>query len=47
MEDIVFKSDDLVVMSSIYYFITENIYNPMIIHGLYDEIWLENLKDDY
>lgn len=47
MEDIVFKSDDLVVMSLINYFITEKNYNPMIIHGLNDEIWLENLNEDY
>ena len=47
MEDIVFKSDDLVVMSLINYFITEKNYNPMIIHGLNDEIWLENMKSDY
>lgn len=47
MEDIVFKSYDLVVMSLINYFITEKNYNPMIIHGLNDEIWLENLNEDY
>ena len=47
MEDIVFKSDDLVVMSLINYFITEKNYNPMIIHGWNDEIWLENLNEDY
>lgn len=47
MEDIVFKSEDLVVMSLINYFITEKNYNPMIIHGLNDEIWLENLNEDY
>lgn len=47
MEDIVFKSDDLVVMSLINYFITEKNCNPMIIHGLNDEIWLENLNEDY
>ena len=47
MEDIVFKSDDLVVMSLINYFITEKNYNPMIIHGLNDEICLENLNEDY
>lgn len=47
MEDIVFKSDDLVVMSLINYFITEKNYNPMIIHGLNDEIWLENINEDY
>lgn len=47
MEEIVFKSDDLLVMNLINYFITEENYNPMIIHGLNDEIWLENLDSDY
>lgn len=47
MEEIVFKSDDLLVMNLINYFITEENYNPMIIHGLKDEIWLENLEKDY
>lgn len=47
MEEIIFKSDDLLVMNLINYFITEQNYNPMIIHGLNDEIWLENLSNDY
>lgn len=47
MEEIIFKSDDLLVMNLINYFITEQNYNPMIIHGLSDEIWLENLSSDY
>ena len=47
MEEIIFKSDDLVVMNLINYFITEENYNPMLIHGLSDEIWLENLENDY
>lgn len=47
MEQIVFKSDDLLIMSLINYFITEQNYNPMIIHGVNDEIWLENLNSDY
>lgn len=47
MEEVVFKSDDLVVMSLLNYFITEQNYNPMIIHGINDEIWLENLSSDY
>lgn len=47
MEEIIFKSDDLLVMNLINYFITEKNYNPMIIHGLTDEIWLENLNSDY
>lgn len=47
MEEIIIKNDDLVVMGLINYFITERNYNPMIIHGLNDEIWLENLDSDY
>ena len=47
MEEIVFKSDDLVVMSLLNYFITEQNYNPMIIHGVNNEIWLENLNSEY
>lgn len=47
MEETVFKSDDLLVMNLINYFITEKNYNPMIIHGLNDEIWLENLDSSY
>ena len=27
--------------------ITEKNYNPIIIHGISDEIWLENLDSDY
>ena len=47
MEETIFKSDDLLVLSLINYFITEQNYNPMIIHGINDEIWLENLNSDY
>lgn len=47
MEEIIFKSDDLLVMNLLNYFITEQNYNPMIIHGVDDEIWLENLNSDY
>ncbi len=47
MQEILFKSDDILVMNLINYFITEENYNPMIIHGINDEIWLENLESDY
>lgn len=47
MEEVVFKSDDLLVMNLINYFITEEDYTPMIVHGVNDEIWLENLTNDY
>lgn len=47
MDEIVFKSDDMVVMNLLNYFITEENYNPMIIHGINNEIWLENLNNEY
>lgn len=47
MEEIVFKSDDLIVMGLINYFIAEKDYNPMIVHGADNEIWLENLSEEY
>lgn len=39
-------SDEL-VMKLLHYFITEKGYNPIILHGAKDEIWLENLNSDY
>ena len=34
-------------MKLIHYFITEKGYNPIILHGAKDEIWLENNEEDY
>ena len=47
MDEIIIKSDDLLVMNLINYFITEENYKPMIIHGINDELWLENLDNNY
>ena len=47
MDEIIIKSDYLLVMNLINYFITEENYKPMIIHGINDEIWLENLDNNY
>lgn len=47
MDEIIIKSDDILVMNLINYFITEENYKPMIIHGINDEIWLENLDNNY
>lgn len=47
MDEIIIKSDDLLVINLINYFITEENYKPMIIHGINDEIWLENLDNNY
>ncbi len=38
---------DLLVMRIIHYFVTKKNYNPVILHGINDEIWLENLDEPY
>lgn len=38
---------NLLVMKLLHYFITEKNYNPIILQGAKDEIWLENLDSDY
>ncbi|MCM1371222.1 MAG: rhomboid family intramembrane serine protease [Clostridium sp.] len=40
------KSDEI-VMKLLHYFITEKGYNPIVLHGAKDEIWLENLQGNY
>ncbi|MFI3307515.1 MAG: rhomboid family intramembrane serine protease [Mycoplasmatota bacterium] len=39
------KSDEL-VMRLLHYFITKQNYNPIVLHGAKNEIWLENLNND-
>ena len=34
-------------MKLLHYFITEKNYTPIILQGAEDEIWLENLDEDY
>ncbi len=45
MENFVINSSDEVVMKLLHYFITEKGYNPIILHGAENEIWLENMQD--
>ena len=40
------KTDEL-VMSLVHYFITEENYTPIVVRGVKDEIWLENLDGPY
>ena len=37
---------DLLVMKLIHYFSVERKYNPVIVHGIQNEIWLENMDED-
>ena len=45
-KEIVINAGDLLVMNLVHYFITEKNYNPVILHGIEDEIWLENMDND-
>ena len=46
-KEIQLNNNDLLVMNLVHYFITEKNYNPVILHGVNDEIWLENMDSDY
>ena len=41
------SKNDEIVMKLLHYFITEKGYNPVVLHGAKDEIWLENNTSDY
>lgn len=41
------NNKDMLMMKLSHYFITEQNYNPIILHGINDEIWLENMDNDY
>ena len=47
MENIKMTGKDVVVMNLVHYFITEKNYNPVVVRGVNDEIWLENMKSEY
>ena len=38
---------NVMVMKLLHYFITEKNYNPIILQGAENEIWLENMDEDY
>ena len=41
-----YNEKDLITMKLLYYFITIKNYNPVIVQGAKNEIWLENLEED-
>lgn len=47
MNELVIDPKEELVMKLLHYFITEEGYNPIVLHGAKDEIWLENLDSDY
>ena len=44
----VLEIDDtnMIAMKLLHYFITEKNYTPIVLNGVDDEIWLENLDED-
>ena len=45
-EQIVLDEKNMITMKLLHYFITEKNYNPIILQGVDNEIWLENLDED-
>lgn len=46
-ENLTYTSQDIIVMKLLHYFITEENYSPIILHGVKNEIWLEKQDSDY
>ena len=44
--EIIMDDKNILVMKLLHYFITEKNYNPIILQGVENEIWLENLDED-
>lgn len=40
------SKEDTLVMKLIHYFVTNEDYRPIVVHGVQNEIWLENLDND-
>ncbi len=47
MQEETIDRKNLIVMKLLHYFITEKKYNPIILQGVQDEIWLENMAEEY
>ncbi len=43
----ILNKNDEIVMALVHYFITEENYSPIVVKGVKDEIWLENLDGPY
>lgn len=47
MEGIRIDDREVVIMDLVHYFVTVQNYNPVVVHGINDEIWLENMDSPY
>lgn len=41
------EKKDLLIMKFLHYFITKQNYNPVVVHGIQNEIWLENMDNEF
>ncbi len=46
MANVIINKKDEIVMKILHYFVTEENYRPIIVNGIQNEIWLENLEND-
>ena len=46
-KELTLDDKNLIVMKLLHYLITEKNYNPIILQGVDNEIWLENLNENY
>lgn len=47
MKEVTIDKNDELVMKLLHFFITEQGYNPIVLHGAKNEIWLENMDNSY
>ncbi len=47
MNGVINPESEELVMKLLRYFIKEKNYNPIVVRGVQNEIWLENMKEDY
>ncbi len=45
-QELMLDDKNVITMKLLHYFITEKNYNPIILQGVENEIWLENLEED-
>ena len=46
MANVVIDKKDEIVMKLIHYFVTNENYKPVIVNGIQNEVWLENLDNE-
>ena len=47
METVSINNKDEIVMKLVHYFVTKCNYTPIVVNGVQNEVWLENLDGPY